>query len=415
MSVNMIAKDFNGLPVYHFPPPQLGAGRNSRAKAMVQVIHGLGEHAGRYQELCNYLAQAGYYVVVSDLRGHGHSVKHVRALGQLSSFRILVDDQISLSSHLRALHPELPLYILGHSMGSLVAQLHMQSYSPNCAGYILSGSFSKQFNLDRIAARLSTFLGFFLRENSRPLQRYLLFHGGNRRVLEVKKYPYVEAFENKLNALEQSWKEEFSHLRKSQVMLRAEKQFAVISSHIHQLRELENRYWGDFRRKNKAYLREVYTNHKQLLETLQKAIQDIQLSKTQKSHKRVSYWLSHDLDVVRKFDDDPYCGFTYSSSFYQDFLKHCSTNYREGDFSKVRRDLPLYIFSGKEDPVGLYGVGVRHLVEFYHREMGFRDIRFDLYSSGRHEMFNEISRLKVLRNIEEWLDAKVLNHQLKVI
>jgi len=59
--------------------------------------------------------------------------------------------------------------------------------------------------------------------------------------------------------------------------------------------------------------------------------------------------------------------------------------------------LPTYLFSGSEDPVGQRLEGVRTLIDRY-RQAGIRDISYDFYEGGRHEMLNEINRGEVQAN-----------------
>jgi len=70
----------------------------------------------------------------------------------------------------------------------------------------------------------------------------------------------------------------------------------------------------------------------------------------------------------------------------------------------IRADLPIYLFSGSEDPVGRKLEGVQVLIGRY-RQAGINDISHDFYPGGRHEMLNEINREKVVANLLAWLTA----------
>lgn len=72
----------------------------------------------------------------------------------------------------------------------------------------------------------------------------------------------------------------------------------------------------------------------------------------------------------------------------------------------------MYLFSGSDDPVGQQLEGVRGLIDRYHRA-GVRDISYDFYEGGRHEMLNELNRGEVRTNFLVWLSA-VLPNQSKV-
>jgi len=74
--------------------------------------------------------------------------------------------------------------------------------------------------------------------------------------------------------------------------------------------------------------------------------------------------------------------------------------------SGIRPDLPIYLFSGSEDPVGRQLQDVRTLVDRY-RKAGVRNISHDFYEGGRHEMLNELNRGQVRTNLLVWLSAVV--------
>jgi alpha-beta hydrolase superfamily lysophospholipase len=76
------------------------------------------------------------------------------------------------------------------------------------------------------------------------------------------------------------------------------------------------------------------------------------------------------------------------------------------EIRKVPDDLPLYIFSGSDDPVGQRLEGVRVLIDRY-RSAGLAAIAHDFYSGGRHEMLHEINRRDVITNLLVWISRLV--------
>jgi alpha-beta hydrolase superfamily lysophospholipase len=110
-------------------------------QAIVQITHGMGEHALRYGALASTLADAGFVVYAQDHRGHGASADP-DALGDLGagSWPSLVDDIGGLSAVARAEHPGLPLILLGHSMGSFAAQQYLLDHSDQLDGLVLTGT-----------------------------------------------------------------------------------------------------------------------------------------------------------------------------------------------------------------------------------------------------------------------------------
>jgi alpha-beta hydrolase superfamily lysophospholipase len=110
-------------------------------RAAVQLTHGMGEHARRYEHVARALNDAGFVVYAQDHRGHGASADP-DALGDLGkgSWAGLVDDIGLLSAQIRAEHPGLPLILLGHSMGSFAVQQYLFDHSADADGVVLTGT-----------------------------------------------------------------------------------------------------------------------------------------------------------------------------------------------------------------------------------------------------------------------------------
>jgi len=110
-------------------------------RAVIQVTHGMGEHAQRYDYVARALNDAGFIVYAQDHRGHGASADPA-ALGDLGrgSWPALVDDIGLLSAQARAEHPGLPLILVGHSMGSFAVQQYLLDHSADVDGAVLTGT-----------------------------------------------------------------------------------------------------------------------------------------------------------------------------------------------------------------------------------------------------------------------------------
>jgi alpha-beta hydrolase superfamily lysophospholipase len=110
-------------------------------RAAVQLTHGMGEHARRYEHVAKALTDAGFVVYAQDQRGHGASADPER-LGDLGTggWSALVDDIGLLSARIRAEHPGLPLILLGHSMGSFAVQQYLLDHSDDVDGVALTGT-----------------------------------------------------------------------------------------------------------------------------------------------------------------------------------------------------------------------------------------------------------------------------------
>ncbi|WP_207455727.1 alpha/beta hydrolase [Herbiconiux sp. SYSU D00978] len=116
-------------------------------RGVVQVAHGLGEHSGRYEELALALAEAGYTVYADDHHGHGrtgleqHGGDHAK-LGRLGpgGMHAAAQSLADLAELLRREHPDLPLALIGHSWGSLLAQITLNRHPELWDAVVLSGS-----------------------------------------------------------------------------------------------------------------------------------------------------------------------------------------------------------------------------------------------------------------------------------
>lgn len=117
----------------------------------VQIAHGLAEHAARYDRLARSLNEAGLLAYATDHRGHGRTGQE--SLGDFGpgGFAGLVADVAEFGARIATGYPELPLFLLGHSMGSFAAQAVIVDHSEQYAGVVLSGSTA----LDVLAATLA--------------------------------------------------------------------------------------------------------------------------------------------------------------------------------------------------------------------------------------------------------------------
>jgi alpha-beta hydrolase superfamily lysophospholipase len=102
---------------------------------IVVIAHGYGEHIGRYERLADALVRNGAVVYAVDHAGHGKSAGE-RVL--VEDFEDIVDDMHALDETARREHPDLPVVLLGHSMGGLIAARYAQRYGGTLTALILS-------------------------------------------------------------------------------------------------------------------------------------------------------------------------------------------------------------------------------------------------------------------------------------
>jgi alpha-beta hydrolase superfamily lysophospholipase len=260
-------------------------GSRDRARAIVQIAHGLGEHMGRYVDTVDVLVAAGLTVYANDHRGHGLSVHSQLGEFGRGGFELLVQDMFRLSEIAREENPGLPLLLLGHNMGSFAAQRYLIDHSHEIDGLMLSGSGASE-GLARVA---------------RP----------------------KTAGSNLLNAAFEPARTPFD-------------------------------------------------------------------------------WLCRDQSVVDAFMADPLCFEDLQPDSLASFLGSAPRLCNPAALRNIRGDLPIYLFSGSEDPVGQYLRGPRTLIDRY-RHAGLRDIEFDFYPGGRHEMLNETNRREVRIRLLGWI------------
>ncbi|MEW1962408.1 alpha/beta hydrolase [Microbacterium sp. NPDC077644] len=115
-------------------------------RGVVQLLHGVGEHAGRYGKLIAALTAAGFIVYADDHRGHGRTGIRQHGgpakLGHLGKggLRAAKDAVWQLTGIIKDEHPDLPLVLLGHSWGSFLAQMLVNEHPEAWDAVVLSGS-----------------------------------------------------------------------------------------------------------------------------------------------------------------------------------------------------------------------------------------------------------------------------------
>ncbi len=289
------------LYVYKWQP-------DSSPRGIVHIAHGLGEHAGRYAPAAEALAGRGYLVYANDHRGHGRTAATKDDLGFFAyrdGWNRAVQDLRLLVESEKLEDPSLPAVLLGHSMGSFMAQQFFYRHGELLAGGALSGASGppdmKVYGL-RFLARLE-------RMRLGPRGRSPLLH------------------------------------------------------------------WLSLRVANRRF-RPVRTDFD---------------------------WLSSDAREVDKFNADPLCGFVGTTQLWNDLLYGTVEIARKGNMKRVPGNLPIYIFSGKLDPVSRRCRGLEELIAAY-RRAGVSSISHKFYPGGRHEMLNEVCRGEVLADLVTWLD-----------
>jgi alpha-beta hydrolase superfamily lysophospholipase len=298
------AKDGSPLFIRSFLPEE-------PPRALIQIVHGMAEHSARYARPARALTEHGYAVYADDHRGHGKTALRSEELGHFADeggWELVVGDQLELLEEITARHPGLPVFLLGHSLGSYIARAVAMRAGTALAGLILSGTshdFPVRYQPYRLFARIEG-----VRLGKRGKSRLL-------RSLSL----------DALNA-------KFANPR---------------------------------------------TN---------------------------ADWLSRDAAEVDKYVADPLCGFECSAQFWHDvyggLIEICSPR----NIEEMPHDLPIYIMAGSLDPLNGRLSAIRRLHQAL-ESAGMVDVTVRVYEGARHELFNELNRDEVTRDLISWLDQRL--------
>ena len=276
---------------------------DSAPRGVVQVAHGLAEHAARYGRLAGALTGRGLAVYADDHRGHGQTAgaDDLGFFAEREGWRKCVGDLWTLNRRIAADHAGLPTVLLGHSMGSFMAQDFVADHGDAIASLVLSGSNGPPpaiAGVGRMIARIER-----------------LRQGGRGK-----------------SAL------------------------------------LQSLMFGDF---NKRF----------------------------KPARTPFDWLSRDPAEVDAYIADPLCGFEFTNQLAVDLLDALGPLLTPERLARIRKDLPVYIFSGSDDPVG---ANLPALAEAY-RNAGLTRVDMRVYTGARHETLNETNRDEVTADLVAWI------------
>lgn len=154
------------------------------AKAVIQIAHGMAEHALRYDPFSKWLTEHGFIVYANDHRGHGKTYQSEKEKGFFATddgFQIVVNDLADLTKDIKVKHPDLPIFLLGHSMGSFLVRRLIQLQGEMYTGVILSGTSDDQ----KLLGKLGLLVAKLEKKMRGPyaksrLMNYLIFGGYNK-------------------------------------------------------------------------------------------------------------------------------------------------------------------------------------------------------------------------------------------
>lgn len=119
-------------------------------------------------------------------------------------------------------------------------------------------------------------------------------------------------------------------------------------------------------------------------------------------------WLSKDNSRVDAYLAHPWCNFTFTVNAYYHMFSGMLELTKTKRNDLIPKDLPIFLVSGKDDPVGGFGKGVIKVYKEY-KSIGLKQVRMHLYEKDRHELLNETDRGRVMWDIYEWLKLQMLH------
>lgn len=116
---------------------------NKNGKGILHILHGMGEHAKRYQAFAEFMVSRNYIVIVHDHRGHGQSLKPTQAVGILDktdTHQAMIDDINLIQDYIKTTYPNKPITLLGHSMGSMLLRQYLSTHRSQIDKAIIMGT-----------------------------------------------------------------------------------------------------------------------------------------------------------------------------------------------------------------------------------------------------------------------------------
>lgn len=279
---------------------------SGQSHGVVQINHGISEHAGRYVRFATDLAGAGFHVYAQDHRGHGRTSATdapPASFGKGPSMDKVIADVLAVHDLIAERHGGLPVILFGHSMGSLIATRFMQLHSERLAGAALWNGNCSAGLAGRAAQALLAW------------ERFRLGSDASSRLLPRLTFG--------------QWARQIADRR------------------------------TDFD------------------------------------------WLSHDQAEVDAYMADPLCGRVPSVGMWQDVFRLIFAGADDRNFTNVRRDLPINLAGGADDPATFGGKAVRDM-ERRLRAMGFSNLVSTIYPKTRHESLNELNRNVIIADFIAW-------------
>lgn len=113
-------------------------------------------------------------------------------------------------------------------------------------------------------------------------------------------------------------------------------------------------------------------------------------------------WLNRDSKQVELYNNDPYCNFYMSHGFYYSMMRGLYNAYRKTALDSISKDLPIFIISGSQDPLGGMGKKIAKLYKVY-KDLGL-NVGFRLYEGARHELTSDPQKDEIIKDMVAFFD-----------
>lgn len=276
-------------------------------KGILQIAHGMLEYINRYDEFANFIAENGFVVTGNDHLGHGDSVASEKDRGffcECDGEIKVLEDMHNLMKIVKDVYPDIPYFLLGHSMGSFFTRRFIMSYGSELKGAIIVGTGCQPYMLVKTGQIISKIISI------------------------IKGEHYRSKFVNNL--------------------------------------------------------------------ALGKNNNKFEPSRTKND------WLTRDEKIVDAYNSDEKINFMFTINAYKSMFSCISYLYNNNHLNQMKKDLPVLIISGGDDPVGDFGKGATKVYNKF-KEVNMKNISLKLYENARHEIINEINRNIVYNDILCWL------------
>ena len=114
-------------------------------------------------------------------------------------------------------------------------------------------------------------------------------------------------------------------------------------------------------------------------------------------------WVCRDNNVVKDYDEDPFCTFIPTLEFYCELMNGLHFIHQKKNIEQIPKNLPVFLIVGDGDPVGEWATTVEKLFKIY-RKTGLINSELKIYPEARHELFNELNKAEVYSDVLNWLE-----------